>query len=218
MLVIGVAGGVACGKSMVAGQFGRLGAAVLNADEIGHEVLRLEIVKQAVKEEFGDSVFDVEGEIDRPRLGTVVFDSDDDALKRLEQITHPEIRRQMLQQLNQLDHDGRTGIVVLDVPLLFESGYDRLCDKLVFVDVPEAVRVARAMESRGWDGNEISQREAKQMPLAEKKRRCNELIDNSGSTGETFEQVKALWRKWGLHSSEAADGGFPDSRETDVRQ
>ena len=202
MLVIGVAGGVACGKSLVAGYFGELGAAVLVADRIGHEVLRMDIVKQAVEEEFGDSVFADDGEIDRRRLAAVVFDSDDGSLlQRLEQITHPEIRRQMLKRLNELDHDGRTGVVVLDVPLLFESGYDRLCDKLVFVDVPEAARVTRAMEHRGWDADEITRREAKQMPLAEKEQRCNERIDNSGTPGETFEQVKALWRKWGLMSS-----------------
>ena len=207
MLVIGIAGGVACGKSLVAGQFGELGATVLDADKTGHEVLRLEIVKEAIRNEFGDSVFAADGEVDRGLMAAVVFDSDDEsALKRLETITHPVIRRRMLERLNELANDGLTRAVVLDVPLLFESGYDRLCDRIVFVDVPLTVRVSRAMQSRGWDEHEIERRESRQIPLAEKMQRSDERIDNSESSANTFKQVRALWLQWGLDVDPAITG------------
>ncbi len=194
MHVIGILGGVASGKSLVARQLADLGAGVLDADRAGHEVLRLPRIEAAVRKRFGEAVFGPDGRVDRARLAKVVFAGSPDRTgkrKHLEQLTHPEIGRLLRQQAEALESAG-TAVAVLDAPLLLEAGWDRLCERLVFVDVPRQVRLSRAT-ARGWSEEDFAAREGVQESLDLKRGRADAIIDNSGSPEQTQAQVERFW-------------------------
>lgn len=195
MLVIGLLGGVASGKSLVAGELQRLGAGHLDADRAGHEALRLPHIEAAARQRWGDEVFDAEEHIDRSQLARVVFaapPSGPQERKYLEQLTHPEIDRLLDQQAEQWAAAG-TPAVVLDAPLLLEAGWDKFCDILVFVDAPRGARLARAL-ARGWTESEFSARENAQERLDLKRERADVVIDNSTSPEQVREQVVRFWQ------------------------
>ena len=209
MLVVGIAGGIACGKSLVARQFHRLGAKVLDVDRIGHRVLQDPEVLEAIRTEWGDCILSADGNVDRKALADIVFASEPDGqpsqLEILERLTHPRITELVKQELLQLKLDNSVPAVVLDAPVMFKAGWDRLCDKIIFVDVPFELRAERAMASRNWSQDELNARENRQLPLAEKQKRATNTIDNSGTPAKLFEQVRALWNQWGLQSTSVAD-------------
>lgn len=199
MLVIGIAGGVASGKSLVARCFQRFGAEILDADRVGHEVLRDNQVIDKIVRQFGEIVLQ-KGEIDRRVLGRIVFDPSPEgvrSLKRLEQITHPQIGARIQNELSTFKSESDFPAVVLDAPVMFKANWDRLCDKIVFVHADNTLRRERASQ-RGWDDNELARRESQQLPILEKRSRSTDLIDNSGSRTETYGQASKLWKAWGL--------------------
>jgi dephospho-CoA kinase len=194
MQIIGLLGGVASGKSFVAEQFRRLGAEVLDADRVGHEVLLLPEVRSAIRKHFGDKVFREDGQVDRKALGRIVFGPQPDGpreLAILEQITHPEIRRRLKSQGERMAADG-VPAAILDAPVMLKSGWDEICSAIVFVDVPDNVRRERA-SARGWTNEEFAAREAAQESLEVKRRRADFVIDNSATAGYTQEQIERLW-------------------------
>jgi dephospho-CoA kinase len=190
-------GGIASGKSTVAAMFFRLGAVVLDADLIGHAVLGEEQTKTIVRELWGDGVF-AGGDVDRSALAAIVFDSAKGPaqLRRLEQIIHPRIGERMLRAIEQAGTD-QAPAVVIDAPLLFEAGWDSMCDRLVFVESTADERRRRA-RLRGWTVDDLRAREKSQMSTLEKKNRSSNVIDNSGTLDQTFRQVCDLWNLWGL--------------------
>jgi dephospho-CoA kinase len=195
MHLIGILGGVASGKSLVAGQFARLGAGVLDADRAGHEVLRLPHVETAVRQRWGAEVFGPDGRVDRSRLACIVFGDPPDGpreRKYLEQLTHPEIGRLLERQAERLAASGCRA-AVLDAALLMEAGWDRLCEKLVFVDAPRELRLSRAL-ARGWNEEDFAAREQSQRSLDWKRGRADVVLDNSGSPEQTLAQVERLWQ------------------------
>jgi dephospho-CoA kinase len=195
MQVIGVLGGVASGKSLVAHQLARLGAGVLDADGAGHEVLRLPSVESAARDRWGEEIFGADGRIDRARLARLVFGPSQEAAEErayLEHLTHPEIGRRLAEQARRLAESG-AAVVVLDAPLLLEAGWDSFCDTLVFVDAPRPLRAARA-SARGWSEEEFAARESVQLPLERKRERADVVIDGSGSPESARLQVERLWR------------------------
>jgi len=206
MFVLGLVGGVASGKSLVAEQLQQLGAGVLDADRAGHEVLEEPAVKQALAARWGQGVFDADGRVNRRALAEIVFAPTPQAsqeLAALEKITHPRIKIVLQSRMKQMAAQGTT-VVVLDAPVMFKAGWDALCDQIVFVDVPEAVRRQRAA-TRGWSGEEFARREAAQELLSWKRSRADVVIDNSGTVADTRQQVAQLWNQL-LHSQ---GGGTP---------
>jgi len=194
MRIIGLLGGVASGKSLVARQFARLGAGVLDADQTGHEVLRLPSIEAAVRHRWGEAVFGPDGRIDRARLARIVFAAGTEAPREresLEQLTHPEIARRLRQQAETLAAAG-TALAVLDAALLMETGWDTWCEKLVFVEAPREARLARAV-ARGWSKEDFAAREAAQESLDRKRASADVMIDNSGSPERTQAQVEQFW-------------------------
>jgi dephospho-CoA kinase len=192
--MIGVTGGVASGKSVVAKEFARLGAGLLDADAAGHAALRLPRVEAAVRERWGEAVFGPEGRIDRARLASVVFASGPDGeaeREYLEQLTHPEIARQIERQAREYDAAGAP-VAVLDAALLFEAGWSDKCEKTIFVDTPCEIRLARAM-NRGWTEEDFAAREGAQESLDRKRARADVIIDNSGPLQRTQAQVELFW-------------------------
>jgi len=195
MWVIGLLGGVASGKTFVAEQLARLGASVLDADRAAHEVLRLPQIEQAVRDRWGAEVFGPDGRIDRASLARIVFADPPlgpQERKHLESLTHPEIGRLLKRQVQALAASGHR-VAVLDVPLLLEAGWDRCCDKLVFVEVPRQVRLSRAL-ARGWSEKAFAAREDAQESLDLKRMRADVVLDNSGSSEYTRAQVERFWR------------------------
>jgi dephospho-CoA kinase len=197
MKTIGLVGGVASGKSLVAQLFEERGAGLLDADRAGHEVLAHDgEVRQAVVDRWGPSVLAADGSVDRAAIAARVFDADDvSATERqyLESLLHPRIRRLLAEKTTQFAAQGRLA-VVLDAPLLLEAGWGPLCDLVVMVEADRDVRVARA-EERGWSAAEFSRREAAQWPVAEKRRAAHATLVNSGDVAALRTAVGELWRK-----------------------
>lgn len=200
MQVIGLAGGVASGKSTVARFFSDLGADSLDADRIGHDVLRELEIKRQIRKEFGPLVFDSAGEIIRSQLAGLVFGRDAQhraQLQRLEAITHPRIGERLDQELNRL-RDAGSMACVLDAAVMFKAGWDRKCSRIVFVDAPRDVRWNRARR-RGWTEEQFADREANQMELEKKQTMATDFVDNSTDDPALLRaQVESLWRGWGL--------------------
>jgi dephospho-CoA kinase len=193
MKILGLLGGVASGKSLVARQLADLGAVVLDADRAGHEALRLPEIEEAARRRWGDAVFGPDGHINRSELAKIVFNppSGTEERKYLESLTHPEIGRQLAAQAKAKKKESP--LIVLDAALLFEAGWDKLCDYLAFIDVPHELRLARALR-RGLTEEDFAAREAAQKSLDFKQSRADFVIDNSGSAGHTQEQVQRLWQ------------------------
>jgi dephospho-CoA kinase len=195
--VVGLVGGIASGKSLIARQLAELGALELNADRAGHEVLLDREVEEAARKRWGESIFDAAGHIDRRQLGQIVFapgETGGRELAFLQQLTHPRIAQMLEKQAIAARAHGYP-VAVLDAPVLLEAGWDRLCNTIIYVDAPSELRRARARQ-RGWDDDDFAGREAAQKTLTEKRLRAEEFIDNSGSIENTRAQVQVLWRRW----------------------
>jgi len=196
MHLIGILGGVASGKSTVAGYLAELGAGLLDADRAGHEVLRLPQVEAAARQRWGEAIFADDQHIDRSRLARIVFAPSPGGppeRRFLEQLTHPLIRQRLAEKARQLAAQG-VPAAVLDVPLLLEVGWNDLCNHLVFVDAPAEVRRARA-RGRGWSDGEFAAREGAQADLENKRTSADAVIDNSGLPRQTRRQVEDFWRR-----------------------
>lgn len=187
MLRIGLTGGIASGKSTVAAMFAELGACIVDTDAIAREVVEPGTPAfAAIVEAFGPEVVD-NGALDRRRLRRIVFD-DAARRRRLEAILHPSIRRTALRRAGEC----RGPYVILVVPLLFESGFDRLVDRALVVDCPAAVQIAR-LTAR----DEIGQGEAEaiiaaQLGRDERRARADDLIDTSTPIDATRARVVQL--------------------------
>jgi dephospho-CoA kinase len=195
MRVIGILGGVASGKSAVAGLLARLGAGLLDADRIAHDVLQTPEVEDAARRRWGPSVFGPDGRIDRTRLAAIVFaDTASGGREReyLEQLIHPRVGRRLEEEAERLEASG-VAAAVLDVPLLLEVGWETFCDTLVFVDAPRPLRLARALE-RGWSKEDFTAREGAQESLDIKRSRADVVVENSGSLRQTEARVERFWQ------------------------
>jgi dephospho-CoA kinase len=179
--VIGLVGGVGAGKSAVASKMGELGCLVIDADAAARQVLERSDVAARLVEWWGADVLGADGKVDRAKVSGIVF-SDPEQRRRLESLVHPLVRADREREIARAAAEGMRAVVI-DAPLLFEAGTDRMCDSIVFVDSPREQRVAR-VRARGWDEAELARREAAQMPLSEKQARCDQVIMNDGSLAE----------------------------------
>lgn len=212
MLVIGLIGRIGAGKSTVARMFAALGAEVVDADALAHEALREPPVREAVVARFGPTVLDAAGEVSRPALAGLVFGAGPEqraALADLEALVHPPVRRRIAERLGRLRAeeraDGRPRQIVLDVPLLVQSGWDAVCDRLVVVECEDRVRHAR-LTARGWTAAQIADRDRAwerslgPPPAAEK----SAAVDAGADPAYTRAQVGRLWDVWTAHASRPA--------------
>ena len=189
MKILGIIGGIGSGKSTVSALLLQLGAAVISADDIGHQILLLPEVKTAVRARWGSAVFGDDNEIDRRKLASVVF-FDKNELSYLTNLTHPLIAEEVHRQRKKHVQNG-VQLCVLDAPLLLESGWDHLVDQIIFVAAPAKVCWNR-IKNRGWLETEWKQREAAQLSVEEKFRRANFVLDNSGDTDHLRIQIESL--------------------------
>lgn len=190
--VIGLTGGIASGKSLVSQQLQRLGAVVIDADRIARDLAEPGgALLEAITREFGSLYLDNPGRLDRKALGSLVFNNPE-ALGRLNRITHPLILAEIERLLQSYRCSGRS-IVVLDAPLLLETGLEKSVDEVWVVMVDFQTQLKRLMERDGLTEAEARQRISLQMPLEEKERRADRTIDNRGTPEETERQVNLAW-------------------------
>jgi len=193
--VIGLIGGIGAGKSTVAERLVELGAAVIDADRTGHEVLRKPAVIQRLVETFGNEILGADGQIDRSKLGLLVF-SNQERRRKLESIVHPVMFERFVERVKDSLGNSEFPIVVLDAAILLEVGWDGICDRIVFVDAPREVRLERLCQTRGWDEGELDRREASQWPIDKKKSRADVIIDNGTTRDACRAQVDRLFEEW----------------------
>jgi len=193
-LLVGLTGGVATGKSTVSAMFRALGCVIIDADLLAREVVEPgQPAYREIVEAFGPGVLQPDGGLDRKALGAVVF-ADSARRRRLEAITHPRIRERFAARLAELAGQGFDGIVIFDAPVMIESGNYRTMDRLVVVTSDEASQVAR-QQARDVLGEAGARRRIEsQMPLAEKARLADYVVDNSGDLAATEAQVREVHR------------------------
>ena len=182
--VIGVTGGIASGKSNVISIIKRQGFKVIDCDLINHNLQKINMpIYNAIKEAFGSSYFLDNGELDRKKLGELIFHNEKEKLK-LNSISHPIIKEEVLKEINKAD-----GIVFVDVPLLYESKFDTLCDKVICVYLNRKTQIERLMERDHIDYSYAKSKIASQMDLDQKRDLADYVIDSKGSFQETERQV-----------------------------
>ncbi len=195
MLIIGLIGGIASGKSAVAAELAQLGAVVLNADEAAHRVINDPEVKQLLTKRWGQEILLANGEINRKAVATHVFSPNQASSKErvfLENLLHPRIRAEFEAELENLKN-AAVPAAVIDAPLLLEAGWDEVCDVLLFVDSPREDRQRRAEMLRNWSPTDFAAREAAQMPIDEKRRRATHVIANDGTLEQLRMRVHEVW-------------------------
>lgn len=193
MYVIGLTGGIASGKSLVAGFLRQLGAEIINADVIGHQVIRpglpgyLEIL-----EAFGDSILEEDGAIDRKKLGAVVF-ACPEKLKLLNRITHPRIFSEIAKLLKTRREQAFKRVVVVEAALLFEIGLDALVDEIWIIQADPEVRVKRIMERDGLTEEEAWERVQSQVSSWRRIADADRVVYNNSDVEKLFRDILEIW-------------------------
>lgn len=196
MMLVGLTGGVATGKSTVAKMFGQCGAIVIDADELAREVVQpgkpawREIVRT-----FGRGILHPDRTIDRHALGAIVF-HDKKNLRRLERIIHPRVAREQTKLAKRAEKNDSKAIVIYDVPLLFEAGIDKRVDKIIVVTADRDTQIARLRKRNGLSRSEALRRIRNQLPLAKKRRLAHYILDGTKDrkrlAGEVFKLLEDL--------------------------
>ncbi len=194
MRVIGLTGGIGSGKSTVSRYLAELGAQVIDADTVAHEVFEPGTEGwRALVNTFGEGILSPEGEIDRKKLGAIVF-NDPEALSRLNGIVHPQAYQLVKSRLEEYRKQG-VAVVVLEVILLVEAGWAHLADETWVTVASEDSVVKRLKQQRGLTEEEILARIRSQTPSEERVKHADVAIDNDGDPEETKKKVKELWDK-----------------------
>jgi dephospho-CoA kinase len=188
--LVGLTGGIGAGKSSVSARLAAKGAVIVDADAIVREAQAAGTpVFEAIVERFGPGVVGPDGELDRPALAAVVF-GDPEALKELNALVHPAVGAEVVRRVT--EQQGTDRVVVLDVPLLVESGRYRASGVIV-VDVPHDVAVARLARDRGMPEDDARARMARQVSREERVAKADFVIDNSGTPEALDEAVDRAW-------------------------
>ena len=193
MLTIGLTGGIGSGKSSVANLLRQFGASIIDADRLGHEAYtpNSEAWHQVVAA-FGEDILTPQCEIDRRKLGAIVF-ADPNQLTRLNSIMHPLMAAMVEERKAQLQAAGQT-VAVVEAAVLFEAGWDALVDEVWTTHAPTDAVVARLSQRNGLTPQEANQRINSQLPAAERLRRSDVVVDNSADLPALEQTVKNLWR------------------------
>ena len=191
-MVIGLTGSIGTGKSEAARQLEALGASIISADQVGHEAYtpNTEAWEQVVAA-FGDDILQDDGEIDRRKLGAVVF-SDPGQLEKLNQIMHPRMARMVADKIEELRDQG-VEVVVVEAALLFEAGWDSFVEEVWVTDSTEQVVIERLKQRNGMSEEEARKRISSQMGRTERLERSDYVIENSGDMATLGNTIKELW-------------------------
>jgi len=194
MRVLGLTGGIGSGKTIVGKMFAQLGAEIIDADQLARDVVEPgQPAMGEIVERFGPDVLQVDGRLDRARLGGIVF-ADAAARAALNAITHPRIRERMAAAVSA--RKDRSGVLILVIPLLYESARTALVEAVIVVWVDPQTQLRRLVERGGLTDEQARQRIAAQMPLDQKRALADHVIDNRGTPEETRRQVETIYRDY----------------------
>lgn len=193
--IIGIVGGIGSGKSLVADAFVGFGGHLIRADHLGHEALQQTDIHSKLVERWGKGILNDAGEIDRGKVGRIVF-ADANELRALESLVFPFIEKRILEEIARARAKSDVKFIVLDAAIMLETGWIRHCERIVFVDAPRSLRLARLKEHRGWNEDEVARREAMQLPIEEKKRCASEIIANDGQREKVVRQAQDALVRW----------------------
>lgn len=208
--IIGLVGGIGAGKTTVGQILESLGAAVIDFDRVAHEELRSADVVQELRRWWGDGVCTPQGEVDHEATAAIVF-RDPHELARLEEFLHPRILRRVQVLVAEHASDPSVLAVVLDAPKLLESGLDRCCDAVIFVDTDPASRAERVAKTRGWSKEELTRRENLQNPLDSKKASADHVIANHSGIDTLRLQVERVFSSMLASQSRIRARRFPET-------
>jgi dephospho-CoA kinase len=195
VVIAGLTGGIASGKSTVAGFLADAGAQIIDADQIAREVVRKGTpAYQEILSLFGRSILRPNGEIDRKHLGNLIF-NDSRQKARLDAIVHPYVFRRMRELINQTVVRLPQAVVILDIPLLLEAGMQNDLQEIIVVYIPECLQLKRLMIRDGIDEKAAMARIRSQLPIEEKRSRATIVIDNSGELAESQRQALAVYHR-----------------------
>lgn len=198
-MIIGLTGSIASGKSTVANMLKEYGLPIVDADIVARVVVEPGTATLAkIAEAFGKEVITENGEMDRAKVGSIIF-HDESKRKVLNEIIHPAIRAEMLRQRDEHIANGAK-TVIMDIPLLFESKLQHYVEKILVVTVSEETQLRRLMERNQLSEEEARARISSQLPLSEKEKGADAVINNNGTVDETREQLDSVLRNWGVIS------------------
>lgn len=193
MLHVGLTGNIASGKSSASLKFAELGARVIDADKIVHELLSSGTKTfQKIVDTFGDEILQKDGSLDRKKLGKIVF-FDAEKRRRLNRLTHPEVGKEILRRIDELEKLSPRGIVIVDAPLIVETGSQTMYHRLVVVSCGAALQVSRLIKRDNLTLEEAKARIDSQMQIEEKLKLADYSIDTSGTLTQTYEQVESIY-------------------------
>lgn len=191
MVIVGLTGGIASGKSTVAQMFRDAGIPVICADELAHEAVKPgKPALEEIRHVFGPQVFDDAGGLDRAAMARQVF-RDPEKRRILEAIIHPRVAQEQQRRIAELEAEGHT-VVIADVPLLYESGWDSIFDLIVVVYAPRNVQEQRLVVRDGMSVDDARARLDAQMSIEEKKQRADRVVDNTAGLDHTRQQVLSI--------------------------
>ena len=190
--IIGIVGGIGSGKSTAAAEFARLGCAVISADKIVHEILDKTEIKDKIVRTYGENILNDKEIIDRKKLASIVF-KDHHKLEALNNIVHPLVLERVQKLINRYQEDENIKVIVLDMPLLFEVGWHKKCDKIIFIDCNEKIRAKRVKNTHNFDENELKLREKFQFSLDNKRKLSDNTINNSAGLPELRKQIEGFF-------------------------
>lgn len=196
--VIGLTGGIASGKSLVSSKIKDLGGQIIDADLISRQVVKPgKPAWKLIVKEFGKGIINQDQTIKRKKLGSIVF-ADPDKLDKLNKITHPYITMEIEKLLKEYRESGQGGVMVLDAPILLELGMERLVDQVWVVAVDSKTQLERLMKRDNLSAEEAKRRINTQMPLKEKIKRADRVIDNRFTPNKTKKYVEEIWQETGF--------------------
>jgi dephospho-CoA kinase len=204
--IMGLLGGMCSGKSTAAGEFARMGCAVIDADEIAHQLLDDENVRVKIVRVFGKDILDSKGRISRTEMANKVFKAkvkskkekvkrkgEVDNLRKLTGVLHPPVLAKVEKMISQYSGDPGVKAIVLDMPLLVEVGWEKRCDYIIFIDCKPSIRLERARKTGFFDADELKIRENLQISLDKKRRIADNIVDNNSDLSGLSKQIAEIF-------------------------
>lgn len=194
-IIIGITGGFGTGKTTVAKMFKALGALIIDADKMAHKTFKKETFSyQRIVDVFGRCILDRFGRIDKAKLAHLVF-RNKKSLNKLCDIVHPIVVGKIKKSVKKISNFGSAPAVVIDAPLLIEAGLHNMTDYLIVVKTSRSLQIKRAMKKTGFAADQVIKRIRNQMPLCQKIKMADYVINNGGSKEDTEKRVKKIWKE-----------------------
>lgn len=196
---LGLVGGIGAGKSTVAALLATRSGVVISGDALGHEALECPEIRRQVLDRWGSrgTLVKADGRLDRRVLGSIVF-AESAERHALESLVFPYIKERLRQEIEKTQADPKAQFAVVDAAVMFEAGWNGACDRILYVDAPRSVRLARLAARSGWTDAELATREAAQWPAEQKRQRADAVVVNDAGSESLEQQLDRVLMEWGI--------------------